>query len=118
MKIKMITLAAGPNGNLLAGHEYTVPGEVSQAEADALVAGGYAVIAKAAPVVETIPAPISEPIETADLKEPADAESADLLTADAKAAAKAAEREVKAAQKKAEAEAKAAAKKAAQDKES
>jgi len=85
MKIKMITLAASPNGNLLAGHEYGVPGEVSQSEANALVSGGYAVVVKSAAVVEPVTTPNSESIETADLKVPAEAESADLLTVDSKA---------------------------------
>lgn len=39
MKIKMITLAAGPNGNLEPGQEVDVPVEFAQQ----LIEGGYAV---------------------------------------------------------------------------
>jgi hypothetical protein len=47
MRIKMLTLQAGPDGVRQAGSEHDVP----TAEAEALIAGGYAEkVAKAAPV--------------------------------------------------------------------
>lgn len=58
-KIKMITLAASAKGTLEPGKAYDVPAQVSEADAAALVKGGYAVFMpeKTAvhPVRESVP---------------------------------------------------------------
>jgi len=96
MKVKMITLAAGPAGVLLAGQEYNLP----EAEAKAFIDGGYA-----APVQEK-PAPAPE--EAAKAPEVVAAEK---VLADAQEALKkAGNKQEKAAAGKAVAEAKAAMK--------
>ena len=74
MKIIMRTTAAGPKGVLKADGVYGVPGEVSEADAKAFIAGGYArqapeaasaakapaPAAKAAPAKDYVPAPEPE----------------------------------------------------------
>ena len=45
-KIRMNTNSAGPDGNLIAGKEYSVPGEVTLKEARELIKGRYAVEVK------------------------------------------------------------------------
>jgi hypothetical protein len=68
MKIRMRTLASGPAGNYLAGHEYTSPHDLSEEQARSFVDGGYAeeVTQKAMlpDQIETADAP-TEPIEMA-----------------------------------------------------
>lgn len=60
MKIRMLTLAAGPDGVLQAGKIAEVP----EATARALIAGGYAV------AVEVTPGPPSPVIEPEDARAP------------------------------------------------
>lgn len=59
MRIKMITLYAGPAGVMQAGEIH----DVESAVAKALVDGRYAVAVQAATVVETADLVIDEPIE-------------------------------------------------------
>lgn len=44
VRITMKTLAAGPDGALQAGHSYLVPDQVSRAQAEELLDGGYAIL--------------------------------------------------------------------------
>jgi len=61
MKVQLKTLMAGPNGVIAAGQVVELP----EAEAQALIAGGYAVSA------ETISlTPVSEPASEAEESEP------------------------------------------------
>lgn len=90
MKIKMRTLASGPDGNLLPDESYDVPLQVSHDAAKDLVDGGYAIWVKAAAAtVEQAPFSGDEVIETAELQVPEDAETADLPTSEAEAVEKA-----------------------------
>lgn len=76
-KIKMITLAASAKGNLEPGQVYSVPGQVSEADAAALVKGGYAVLVQEkavdSPVIEK---PVPAAVESADLVLPEEVEKA------------------------------------------
>lgn len=61
MKIKMKTLAAGPDGVFLEGKTYVSPNDLSDEKAKALVDGEYAVIHAEKPqAVETADAPVEE----------------------------------------------------------
>jgi len=65
--IKMITLSSGPNGTLLPGQIYLVPGEVSERQARDLVAGRYAEVANPVGILSEAPAEKEPEIETADV---------------------------------------------------
>lgn len=60
MRIRMLSLAAGPNGTYLPGWVYSTPHDVSEEQARAFVKGGYA--------EELIPQAVhpEKQIETAD----------------------------------------------------
>lgn len=87
MKIKMKSLAAGPTGVLLPDRVYSTPTDLSEAEAEALVRGGFAVPVTAAEI-ETQAAP-ADVVETAVVHPP----GSSVETKAAKKAAKKAEAE-------------------------
>lgn len=59
MRITMLTLSASPEGVLEAGRTYQAPQHLARDQAQALVDGGYAVLADP-PAPTTVPAPAPE----------------------------------------------------------
>ena len=64
MKIKMRTLAAGPDGQLLGGHTYTVGVDLTAKQAQDLLDGGYAESAPETATVEPEEKAVAPPEET------------------------------------------------------